>query len=494
MARRKVRINPLPHETASTSALPAESSLQDNTSNTTVVEAIPSQGQDQQSEDSSRTRMEELENAQRTCTELLARLKAAEEKLATVTASLEQANADARAAAAEHLRKLADVQKLHQEREDKLYREIERITGASGETGLAVCFEAMAPRSNESNAEDGTEDEQEHINNTDQNDDTPVIRFNPVLYSPLPYEPPDRSKIRTLLDLLLVSLPDAPPVYSAKALKRTKKISEAEITLPRDQQLEKVVYLPGLVSQLFGTVVERLLAIKMRWDDPDFNRAIAHLHPWDTMWNQPKKIFSEADAVDRAKTLLFRPAMAAVEAVATGELGHDHEREYPYISSCPHGKVIPDGMVVRAENDKVLDVAVTIEIKAPTVLQGVNGKGKFHDILQIESDDQIGRAMKFNWPDVVPKNNDQTRMMMQAWTQIVDRKTRLGALSSSEASICMARGEGADKNTLFLSPPYGPRDRPLLATFCWLAIAEGIMSIEDLNLPKADIEWWGDEI
>ncbi|KAH9923005.1 hypothetical protein B0H21DRAFT_841019 [Amylocystis lapponica] len=245
-------------------------------------------------------------------------------------------------------------------------------------------------------------------------------------------------------------MPESPPAYLNSALRQTKKVSQAELELPKNQRLEKVVFLPEL------------------------------------------KIFSEADAADRAKVLLLRPALTALEAVRDRKTRPQSRFQILLHIILSSRQVIPDGMVVRSGNNgSGTDVAMTIEIKAPPVFKMPKGVGKFDDLV-LEYDEHPGRAMKFNWPTVAPNNDSQTRMLMQ--TQIVQKVVRLGTLSTSETTIFMARGEGKDRNTLFLFPLYGPTDRPLLATFCWLAMAAGILSMKDLNLPKADADWWTKDI
>ncbi|KAH9947745.1 hypothetical protein B0H21DRAFT_821591 [Amylocystis lapponica] len=83
------------------------------------------------------------------------------------------------------------------------------------------------------------------------------------------------------------------------------------------------------------------------------------------------------------------------------------------------------------------------------------------------SKDQLGHAMKFNWPDQTPDNDDQTRLLMQVWTQLVEIKTQSDVLSSSETSIFMAHGEGDDGNTLSI-------------------LSTGQLNMKDLKLPKAN--------
>ncbi|KAH9923108.1 hypothetical protein B0H21DRAFT_826878 [Amylocystis lapponica] len=296
------------------------------------------------------------------------------------------------------------------------------------------------------------------------------------MFAPLPLMRPNRERITTLLDLLLVSIPVAPMAYTKGALENTKQVTLAEITLPEEDQLRKVVLLPRLVSQLFQRVAAKLSAIRINWDDPETKYAVAHIHPWLASSWLSRTTWSEKDAELRANVVLFRSAIAAVQAVLTGHLGHDCQLAFPYVSSCPHFRpVIPDGMVVRGGKDKKdLDVATVIEIKTQAAYSDENGISKFANILALKSDDQIGQAMKFNWPEAVPDNDSQTRIITQNWTQMVHNFTRLGE----------------DSDTLFISPEYERDDRPLLAYFCWFAMATDLLSIDDLNLPKADTKWW----
>lgn len=75
---------------------------------------------------------------------------------------------------------------------------------------------------------------------------------------------------------------------------------------------------------------------------------------------------------------------------------------------------------------------------------------------------------------------------------MVYKKTQLSELTTSETTTYMARGTGGQRDTMFISPAYGRDDCPLLAAFCWHAMATHLFTIEDLNLPdEVDTEWWG---
>ncbi|KAH9923102.1 hypothetical protein B0H21DRAFT_886383 [Amylocystis lapponica] len=308
--------------------------------------------------------------------------------------------------------------------------------------------------------------------------------------TPLPCSEPDSSRIKTLFDLLRVSIPVAPRAYSDDALMSTKQVSKTEFKLPEEKRLQKVVFVPTLVTQLYGQASEKLQKIRIDWGNPIVERAVGRLHPFETKSALPNTIYSEKDAEDRAHAILFRPAMRAIHAVERQCLGDDQDLGYPFISSCPHRNVIPDGMIVRAEKDSKAYTVATIEVKAPTVMQNKAGEDKFLDLQGIDSKDPMGRAMKFNWPDKTPDNDDQTRLLMQVWTQLVEIKTRLGMLTTSESSVFLARGEGVDSDTLFISPIYEPTHCPLLATYSWFALAAGQLDMKGFQLPKANVTWW----
>lgn len=74
--------------------------------------------------------------------------------------------------------------------------------------------------------------------------------------------------------------------------------------------------------------------------------------------------------------------------------------------------------------------------------------------------------------------------------QLVHYKCRLGILCTGETTVFLARGVGQDKDTLFISPAYGPRDCPLEKVFCWFALANRSIKLQKLRLPKVDTTWW----
>ena len=73
---------------------------------------------------------------------------------------------------------------------------------------------------------------------------------------------------------------------------------------------------------------------------------------------------------------------------------------------------------------------------------------------------------------------------------MVDRACNLAILTSSESTTFFVRGTGSTEDTLFMSPNFTCFNCPILAAFCWMALATGELSLSDLDLPEVDEEWW----
>ncbi|KAI0948752.1 hypothetical protein AcV7_009409 [Taiwanofungus camphoratus] len=311
-----------------------------------------------------------------------------------------------------------------------------------------------------------------------------------------PFARPHPTDIQTLYDLMLVALPPTPSAFNKDKLQATKQISDSEMKLGIADQLTKVVHLPRLVAQLFGEASRNLDKIRIHWGNPEEEHAIARIHPYLTSALLPRMIWSEKDIEDWCLSTLFRPALAAVSSVLKGHIDTDLDSSFPYLSSSPNGPTIPDGILVCYGNDvTTLKVGITIENKTPSAwFDQTTHQTMFADLQNYPGGVLEGRGMKFNWPEASNNNDAQTRIIVQVWFQIVKYKCRLGILSTHESTIFLARGEGRDKDALFISSSYGRDDCPMLAVFCWFALAVGILKLEDLNLPEVDTDWWSAEV
>ena len=62
----------------------------------------------------------------------------------------------------------------------------------------------------------------------------------------------------------------------------------------------------------------------------------------------------------------------------------------------------------------------------------------------------------------------------------------LGLLSSYQSTVFFhKRGQ-----TLYMSRTYENTSNVLLATYCWMSLALGTMSTDNLDLPACDTTWW----
>ena len=193
--------------------------------------------------------------------------------------------------------------------------------------------------------------------------------------------------------------------------------------MPYEDQLRKVVFVPWLVSQLFPQAADKLSTLELDWTNPDVSAAMAVIHPANTSIMLPNTIWSEADAVAWTASALSKSAMAAIHAVLNNRVDkYDRRRKFPNIASCHHkDHVIPDlAVVCSGTNSENVVLGVTIEVKTNAAyrIPKTNFK-KFDNLQRLRSDNDIGKAMRFNWPEVIPDNDSQTRMLTQV-SAIVD--------------------------------------------------------------------------
>ncbi|GBE89106.1 hypothetical protein SCP_1501090 [Sparassis crispa] len=239
---------------------------------------------------------------------------------------------------------------------------------------------------------------------------------------PLPFDPPSAADIHSLHDLLRVTLPENPPSYRDGALTGMKTVTEHEFAISAEAPLKKVVNVPDLVTQLRDQAEKQLSNLKIDMDtlNPDL-LSVCQMHPYLTARNLPQKIHSEKDTEDWCNAVLFRPALAALRCVIAKKIIHNFEFKYPYISSAPGRKVIPDGILVRKntlfhqESDsdfwyiKDGKVILTIEVKTQPAWE----KMRFEKLQALPVHFEKGTAMRFVWPTREDKPDEQTRLLVQ---------------------------------------------------------------------------------
>ncbi|KAH9941931.1 hypothetical protein B0H21DRAFT_681151, partial [Amylocystis lapponica] len=307
----------------------------------------------------------------------------------------------------------------------------------------------------------------------------------------LEFAPPDPAKIKNLNDLLRASLPPVPPVYKPKALQSTKNVTAKDVDLPEVKPLAKVVHLPRLVEQLRDKATPVLREMQIDWNNTEHLELVYAIHPHVTIRPLPPIICSEKDVESLASDMILRPALLAIRAVMYG-MHHDFDNVTPYISSAAVGAVIPDALLVSGPSLDKPVYPLTMEVKTPPAMMVKNTDiSVFEDVTERWCDEKLdipeGTAMKFNWPTNLANCNKQTRILV--WSEMVDYNCDMGVLTSVDRTICLARGQGKDDDTLYLSSVIYWDDCPIRDMYCWFAHALGI-SKTDLKLPPANSTWW----
>lgn len=197
--------------------------------------------------------------------------------------------------------------------------------------------------------------------------------------------------IRTLYDLLLAKQPLTPEIYESGALKDTKKVTETEADLRCGQKLSSIVYVPHLVSRILPTAASITNMYEIDQSDALHALFVAHMLPEVPVPFLARTIYSEKDVASWCDVTILKPALAALRSVAAGKITLDDQPIFPYISSSPHRRIVPDGLLVIGEDP--LAACLTIEYKSEHVLQHV-----FADLQNKPSYLSEGAAVLFNWP------------------------------------------------------------------------------------------------
>lgn len=261
-----------------------------------------------------------------------------------------------------------------------------------------------------------------HIVSSDNASTLPDIPIS----GPLPFKHPALNAMRTLYDIARISLPDIPPPYDTAALHGTKQVSATEGNCDTVDKLRKVVFLENLVNQFNVTVADMLKKVKIGGDVTECERILATIHPFYTSRHLPPKICSEKDIELWSHATLFRPALSILHAVIAGKIINEpgDVPEYPYISSCVHDNVIPDGMFVSETSaESHPQVTLTIEQKTPSAFLKAPGVSHLTSLQMspLLCGLKKGAAMKFNWPLGTEGTNHQTRFLVQVCLVLVSK-------------------------------------------------------------------------
>ncbi|KAI0717845.1 hypothetical protein C8T65DRAFT_737648 [Cerioporus squamosus] len=287
-------------------------------------------------------------------------------------------------------------------------------------------------------------------------------------------------------DLLSAVLPPFPIVYDADALIGTKDTTESELGVK--EKLEVVVYYPEIFARLMKQAEQLLKPLRFNAAEiHDHNLFGAHAIPHTAASLAPRVINSETDVVTWCQMMIFKPALAVLRCLPSGDLGFYNEPRVPHVASATQRKIIPDATLIIREGDKgddpaQLHIGAVMEVKAPPAML----KAKFSALMEpgkavIRSH---LRTMRFLWPSDPSQTKDdhQTRMFIQIWAQMASRltpdKPGIGVLTCGKLQVFFVK----DGRSLIMSKWYTLDARPLLATFMMFAVASGHIDIEDAHL------------
>ena len=243
------------------------------------------------------------------------------------------------------------------------------------------------------------------------------------------YGQPVEDDIKTLLDLTWMELPPVPNLYDPNAMKSTRKLSSYDIKLAPESRLSKIIYVPDLVDQFAEHVADLLRFISVDLENPIHRDFANHVIPWHTARGLPEVIFSEKDSEDYVTTVLLRPALAVVHAVARQGIRAGHDDQYPFVSSAAATRgaggqrdVIPDVTLIISEDthSRSYNIGMTIEVKSHGALPE---EGNPLSRLQRKFP-EAARAIKFNWPTKVYASSKDENMIMQVSHLHIQRNFR----------------------------------------------------------------------
>ncbi|EED80238.1 predicted protein [Postia placenta Mad-698-R] len=328
----------------------------------------------------------------------------------------------------------------------------------------------------------------------------------------------------TLQEALSTMKGEFPRSWSDKAMSSTKELNKTEKNLSEEQQLRKLVYLPDLVDSILPLAVDFLKNYEMHLQSGKDFYNFLRVHVAVKRKELAKLIWSEKEIEKYADNLLLDRALAALRAILAqmtqkdwyhydekdleANFGNSRpslpgasysdifqriigDPDFPYLSSSV-GKVLPDRVLIsgHTSQDGLLKptIALTIEVKAPAAMKDdKRHKHIFSEIQDLPSGlVPRGTATEFIYPEDPDTTDGQTRILVQVWTQMINKDSRLGILSSVEDTFFLAR----DKDTLYLSQSYELDKAPQLRVFAWFAVAVGLIEFDELRLPSPRTDWW----
>lgn len=288
-------------------------------------------------------------------------------------------------------------------------------------------------------------------------DGNPPEEERPVEVPSRDLDPPNEDD-SIIFKALLLELPKVRESYSfAQRFSTASRAPvEDELKLDNGERLEKVVPCWGIMSGLIGKLREALKSYTQPLEtDPFMSRLTvesrcAHL---------PSSICGEHDTEDWVHSAILRPAIAVVQYLLYKDTVR---RDFPNISSVGGQAPIPDGIMFRFSTDRK-NAIIVIEFKTHNVL-GHSWLRQIHD--------------------------KPTRVFLQLWGQMRSWRVNYMILSSYEHTYFFFKPKG-ESNTLYITNDFKPNNNDLLpATVAFMAVALGVYSIHDLNLPPANTKHW----
>ncbi|KAG9226683.1 hypothetical protein CCMSSC00406_0006092 [Pleurotus cornucopiae] len=283
---------------------------------------------------------------------------------------------------------------------------------------------------------------------------------------------------------LLLELPQVPKSFSfaQKSSTNSRAPVEEELTLDHKEQLEKVVPCWGIMSKL---IVKLREALKSRHQPLESDPFMYRLTIDSRCAHLPSRICGEHDTEDWVHSAILRPAIAVLQYLLNNNTS---TRKFPNISSVGGPAPIPDGVMFKISTSRD-NALITIEFKTHNVL-GDDWLQQIDQVINGSKTSVKGSAIKFVWPGSAKKLGKPTKVLVQLWGQMLSWKVEYMILSSYRHTYFFFKPKDRS-NTLYITNDFRPGDVDLLpATVSFMALALGLYSIQDLDLPPADTNHW----
>lgn len=195
-------------------------------------------------------------------------------------------------------------------------------------------------------------------------------------------DPKSPHRLRTVLELVLVIVLSAPSTYKFDVLGGTRKQTQRDAAMSAADELDNIVYVPHMVEQLFGPILDILKEIFLDFTKPAHVAFVARVHSYMTLHDAPHVTNSEHDTQDTVNRQLVRAALAVFNVVRRWLLSNkqgdpiqlEHDDPSTFAASGAGSKVnsegdsssrrpIPDICVIHLD-----DTFITGEVKTKNVV------------------------------------------------------------------------------------------------------------------------------